>query len=877
MSHVSEHLRIPFAPVAAPQAVVVGPGVRFTVLTPRLIRLEQSNGAFEDRASQPFWYRRQPVPDFRSMVTDAGIEIETEYLHLRYDPRAGGFTPESLAIELKGWGVTWRYGDPDSGNLLGTARTLDRVSGSTPLGPGLLSRSGWAIVDDSDTLVFNEEGWLERRPEDPSRRDLYFFGHGHDYLGCLQDYARVAGPVPLLPRWALGNWWSRYWAYSQDELKGLMHEFEAHGIPLSVCIIDMDWHITETGNACSGWTGFTWNRELWPDPESFIAWLHEKGLRTALNVHPAEGVHPHEAMYEEMARDMGIDPATQEPVPFDIADPRFAQSYFQRIFHPLEEQGVDFWWMDWQQGEMSRLPGLDPLWWLNHLHFYDLARDGRKRPFIFSRWGSLGNHRYQIGFSGDTVVTWDSLAYQPYFTATAANVAYSWWSHDIGGHMGGIEDPELYTRWVQFGLFSPILRLHCTKNPYQERRPWGYGAEVLRITRDAMQLRHAFIPYIYTMSWRNHQESMPLVAPMYYRYPEREEAYSCPNQYLFGSELLVAPHTRPADPDTRLSRQAVWLPEGDWFGFFDGRRYAGGGWQAVYGTLEDIPAFAQAGAIVPLGTRVEWGGVENPAEMEVWIFPGADNRFELYEDDGQSMAYTEGRSSLTAFSQTWRGNELEFHINPARGDWTHLPAERCYSLYFRGIRNPSTVQLRINGRERPVAMAYCPKTDTLRVQNICLAPGDNLALTLAVPTGDLISDRDRTVETCDRMLRAFRLDSWVKASLGARLPEIVQDSKALLDYDLALPEAQTRALIEAIEEAGVDIITHAGAANRIVLWNNRQQPDMRYVVSALDRRGLANAEHGAVPRFAAIPLDERLHWRVRVDYMGMAQVVWERE
>jgi alpha-glucosidase (family GH31 glycosyl hydrolase) len=207
---------------------------------------------------------------------------------------------------------------------------------------------------------------------------------------------------------------------------------------LSVCIVDMDWHVTDTGNQSSGWTGYTWNRALFPDPPAFIAELHRRGLKTALNLHPAEGIHPHEAQYAALARALGLDPEAQEPIPFNIVDPDFTRHYFELLHHPQEADGVDFWWMDWQQGELTGLPGLDPLWWLNHLHFYDLGRDDRKRPFVFSRWGGLGNHRYPIGFSGDTVVSWDSLAFQPRFTATAANVNYGWWSHDIGGHMGGL-------------------------------------------------------------------------------------------------------------------------------------------------------------------------------------------------------------------------------------------------------------------------------------------------------------------------------------------------------------------------------------------------------------------------------------------------------
>jgi alpha-glucosidase (family GH31 glycosyl hydrolase) len=387
-------------------------------------------------------------------------------------------------------GQTWKYGDRGEWkNLRGTARTLDGVNGALWLERGLLSRDGWAVVDDSASLVFNAADWLETRA-DSGNVDLYFFGYGHDYRAAIQDFYRVSGCTPLIPRYILGNWWSRYWAYTQDELTGLMRDFQAREIPLAVCIVDMDWHITNTGNESSGWTGYTWNRDLFPDAQRFIAWLHEQGLRTALNLHPADGVFPHEEQYAAMAEALGVDLNSQQPIDFDIADLKFLQAYFVILHHPFEDMGVDFWWLDWQQGTRSKLHGLDPLMALNHLHFYDLGRDGSKRPFIFSRWFGPGNQRYPIGFSGDSVVSWESLAFQPYFTATASNVGYGWWSHDIGGHMGGIEDGELYARWIQFGVFSPILRLHSTNNPYQDRRPWLQDAQTFQVMRDALQLRH---------------------------------------------------------------------------------------------------------------------------------------------------------------------------------------------------------------------------------------------------------------------------------------------------------------------------------------------------------------------------------------------------
>lgn len=889
------YLQVHFDPVADPAAVIQTPHARFTVLTSRLLRMEFSpDGRFEDRPSQPFWYRRQPVPSFQATREDGWLTVETAHLQLRYQEAVDRFTAETLTIRLKQQDTIWRYGDEDDENLLGTTRTLDEVSGATMLEQGLLSRAGWVVVDDSSSLVFNGEGWLERRSGEAgerrsggaeeigdweigrlegSRLDLYFFGYGRDFKGCLADYFRVAGGVPLLPRWALGNWWSRYWAYTQDELTQLMRDFRAHEVPLSVCIIDMDWHLVNVGEGISGWTGYTWNRELFPDPPGFIHWLHEQGLKTALNLHPASGVRPHEEMYPQMAERLGVDPTSGETIPFDIADPDFTAAYFELLHHPQEANGVDFWWMDWQQGTESKVAGLDPLWWLNHLHFYDLGREG-KRPFVFSRWGGLGNHRYPIGFSGDTLVTWESLAFQPYFTATAANVGYGWWSHDIGGHMMGIEDAELYARWVQFGVFSPILRLHSTNVRFHERRPWGYDNHTFQVARQGMQLRHALIPYLYTLSWRNHTEPVAPVRPMYHDFPDEEAAYYCPQQYLFG-DLVVAPYTSAADPDTRLSRQAVWLPPGDWYHLFSGEYYAGDAWYAVYGRLDDIPVFARAGAVLPLGPLVGWGGVESPQTLEVHCFAGEDGRFVLYEDDGETTAYLENDYCLTVFEQRWCGDAVELQISPVGGEARHAPAERRYRLIIHGVGRPSRVVLEVDGVEADHEFVYDEQAETLHLAETQLPRAALLRVVAASNGSDFLARRNRTEEKILDMLSAFRLDTMAKKGIAERTAELLDDPAILADYANVLQDSHTRALLELTQGAGVHQINHTRWPRLLLLWNNRQQAGVEYRYSQMgsgwDMARRFRSEMGAVPRFRAIVPEEEA-WQLDVDYWGQVRV-----
>lgn len=874
MTTIPRHFQIPFTPFADDQAVVFAPHVRFTVLTSRLIRLEYSpSEQFNNRPSQAFWYRQQPVPKFTVNLTGDGLEIITDHLYLQYTLNKVGFTPDTLKITLKAEGVTWHYGDPDETNLGGTCRTLDRADGAIPLEPGLLSQQGWVLVDDSHTLVFNDHAWLEPRLAAPEVKDLYFFGYGQAYQDCLRDYTKITGGIPLIPRWVLGNWWSRYWAYTQIELTELIESFQVHDIPLSVCIIDMDWHL-------AGWTGYTWNKDLFPNPSGFLTWLHQKGLKTALNLHPAAGIGPHEEMYPEMARHLDVDPQTEATIPFDIADPQFAQAYFEVLHHPQEAEGIDFWWMDWQQGEVSGLPGLDPLWWLNHLHYYDLGRPQAeaketKRPFIFSRWGGLGNHRYPIGFSGDTQVTWASLAFQPYLTATSANVAYSWWSHDIGGHMMGVEESELYARWVQYGVFSPIMRLHSTKNAFHERRPWKYDAETFKVAKHAMQLRHALIPYLYTMAWRNSKESLALTRPLYHLYPQQEAAYHCPQQYMFGTELLVAPFTTPADEDTRLTRQVVWLPAGDWYNFFSGEYFPGDAWHAIYGHLSDVPVFAKAGAIIPLGPSLSWGGIDNPAEIHLHIFAGADNQFVLYEDDGESMAYHEGAYGLTTFEQIWRDQKMVISGGAVAGKVAHIPAKRRYHLYIHGVTQPQKTTLTIDDKKARFSEVYDSETETLHLAGMVVPPTGTFKVTLSTTQPTLLAHRDRTQEKCLAMLHAFKLETTAKEALSNWLDNLTVNPHALVEYAACLSDSQIQALLEVTQGVGFHHISGVAPEDLLILWNNRHQEGVTYHYSQFNPKAWPanhrfSSQNGPVPQFKVIKPHNT--WDLVGNYFGVLQI-----
>src|ERR1700722_553965 len=671
----------PDNPVADPKAVVTVGNARFTVLTPQLIRMEWSaDGKFEDHASFVFINRKLPVPKFWSRIEFLGnyhiFEIHTDALILSYDvagtPDANGiFNSKNLRVSFKvgDKDVVWHPGASDPENLQGTTRTLDTARGSKtqePIDQGLVSRSGWALVDDSTRPLFDsadfrflngeksEWPWVMERPANEypgAYTDWYFFGYGHDYKQALGDFVRVAGRIPLPPRFAFGVWWSRYWAYSDAQFDDLVRDFKQNDTPLDVLVIDMDWHIsdeqlraagdTDQAGQLLGWTGYTWNKVLFPDPDAFLKKLHEDGLKTTMNLHPASGIQPWEQAYPAMARAMGIDPATKKYIPFDPTDKKWATNYLNLVLHPLEKQGVDFWWLDWQQQSTTDLPGVNPTWWLNYVHFTDQQRAG-KRPLLFHRWGGLGNHRYQIGFSGDTISVWDSLAFQPWFTATAANVGYAFWSHDIGGHMPGAVDPELYARWIQFGVFSPILRTHTTKNPDSERRIWAYPEPYSDIIRDCYTRRYAMQPYIYTEARKTYDTGLAFLHPLYYDWPEAPEAYAAKNEYMFGDSILADPITQPVAKDSQLATASVWLPPGDWIEWDSGATFHGPQTVQRSFSLGQIPLYVKAGSIIPMHPATTHTSEKPPDSLILNVFPlkdGQASEYHLYQDSGDTPGY----------------------------------------------------------------------------------------------------------------------------------------------------------------------------------------------------------------------------------------------
>lgn len=726
-------------PVASGQAVVVQGHARFTVLTSRLIRMEWAeDGVFEDRATLGVVNRCLEVPSFTVKRSRSVLTIQTKDVTLEYRGDAP-FSANNLSVRFAMG--TWRPGMDPSGNLHGTTRTLDQFDGIRDLSydPGVLSRDGWAVVDESSRHVFVPDGsdwenWVACR-EKGQRIDWYLFAYGHDYTAALQDFTRIGGRIPLPPRYAFGYWWCRYWQYSDFELVDLARHFRDLSIPVDVMIIDMDWHETwddiraaapqgrDAFGEGIGWTGYTWKKELFPSPENLLGELHRYGVRTSLNLHFNNGIQPYEEPYRRFVDDYlsrtdeydgprgyVSEDGTPAPVPFRIDQKEWADAYFNSVLHPLERQGVDFWWLDWQQWRESRYTeGLSNTFWLNYTFFQDKVRQtaslGKEAPraMIYHRWGGLGSHRYQVGFSGDTFASWDVLRYLPYFTATASNVGYGYWGHDIGGHMQprGVRetDPELYTRWLQGGVFTPVFKTHSTKDLTMEKRFWVFP-DCFDAMRAAIRLRYSLSPYIYTAARQAYDTGVSLCRPLYYSLPETPEAYDRREEFFFGDDILATVVASPADAVTGLAPREMWFPTGsDWYDMATGALYKGGSVESLSYTLDENPWFVRSGAVIPLAGEAIRSLQEPSVEMRLLVVPG-EGSFEIsvYEDDGLTEAYA-ADYARTFIQRESVGTVTRVKVQPRRGSYQGMPEERRLCFVFEGFYAP--VSVLVNGAEVP--------------------------------------------------------------------------------------------------------------------------------------------------------------------------------
>jgi alpha-glucosidase (family GH31 glycosyl hydrolase) len=555
--------------------------------------------------------------------------------------------------------------------------------------PGLLSRAGYFLLDDSQSpLIDPATDWLAKRTGGEGARDWYFFGYGTDFKQALADYRALCGAVPMLPRYALGLWYSRYPTFNQAGLIETVETFEQAGLPLSVLVLDLEWHRF-------GWNGWDWDPEHISDPEGLLRFFDERGIHTTLNLHP-ETLPAGDSRAPAFLAATGIGAEESKPVQSERGEAIHKDCYFSdnqqhmrafmEVLHdPVKRQGVDFWWMDGLVG-LRDTPHLDSQAWTNHLYQAHARRTyPQERPMVMARSAGFGTHRYPFQFTGDTFCQWPVLKSSVEYLLRAGHIGQSYVTHDIGGHIGysGKNLPEmLYLRWLQFGALSPICRLHSAGE--SERRPWKYSEAVQAGARASLSLRTRLVPYLYTLAWESAQTGLPMCRSNPLEAPAWEAGFEIWDGYFIGDRLYATPIL-----DEGESASAI-LPPGAWICGLTGQRIESDGVTSVSletGPTLAPPHFFKAGTVfVKQPDKQPVGQLPTVLEVHCYFASGgiADDTFDLYEDDGLTTAHAGGAYALTAFGLKADGNSLEIAISPRHYALPELPRQRDYRVYLHG-------------------------------------------------------------------------------------------------------------------------------------------------------------------------------------------------
>lgn len=681
------------------KAMVTGKKFRISIITERVVRLEYSQtGSFVDKPTQLVKNRNLGLSAFTIRQDPTMLEISTRYFKLTYvkeQPFTGSrIDPmKNLKITLVNYNEKdrqrdWYYGHPEVRNMKGNISGVDLPINQT-LSKGLYSLEGFASIDDSDSFLIEPDGTLSMRNKGDI--DIYVFMYDKDFREGLTDYYKITGFPELLPRYALGNWWSRNITYNEVGIDEVLRRFDKKKIPLSILLLDKDWHYRNVSQYKALRTGFTFNTKLFPNPVSMIKKIKDKNIRVGLQIDPTEGLYPHDAAYKKAIEYMDIN--DNSIIQFDPLNPKLLDIYFKIYLHPLEAAGVDFFWNNYTGNDIYKL------WAMDHYLYLDSGRNPAKRGIILSRGAVFAPQLYPVIYGGSTSIGWKELANQTFMYLNAANIGISWLSFDVGGNHGGIEESELYIRYVQMGCFSPILRFHGARGPYYKKEPWLWEAKTLNIVADYLRMRHRLIPYLYTEAYNYSQVGTPLIQPFYYNYPWCYDDELYKNQYYFGSQLLVCPILNKKDTVMSRTVHRFYMPDGIWYDFFTGKKFPGGKKYVSFFREEDYPVFAHAGSIIPLSNRSDRNNVGLATDMEIQIFPGVSNMYTMYEDDGITSLYKEGYFLKTSIDYNYLRSNYTVIIRSVEGKSGIVPAKRNYKLVFRNTKMADSVKIMFNDQE----------------------------------------------------------------------------------------------------------------------------------------------------------------------------------
>ena len=744
------------------EAIVLGSKFRFTILTERLIRLEYSEtSVFNDLKTELVSFRNFDVPKFKKIEDDKFLEIETDYYKLSYtknEPFKGtAFSAsKNLKIEIKNSEAIWYYDNPEAKNYYGSNISSEVKEKEKKENRGLFSLDGMVSFDDSDSLRIAESGSIEQPIK--GNKDIYVFIYNKDFGLCVQDYFKLTGLPALIPKYALGNWWCRDLPYKTDELAYLVYEFEKRQIPLSVILLDKDWHIRDEQK--KSLSGYTFNKNLIPDPKLLIDTFHQRGIHLGVRIDPDEGFYPYEEHYEELKS--FLEYTGEGVISLDPLNPKMLDALLKFGIGPLENYGIDFIW-----NNSKDIKNLHKLWVYNYYLFTYLNRNLNKRGMILSRNSLKSSHRFPVLYAGNSKVSWENFKSTPFFNLSASNIGACWWSHDIGGFDEGIEDPELYIRSVQLGVFSPIMRFHSAGGKYYKREPWKWDIRTETIVTKYLRLRHNLSLYLYTEAYKYHKTGSMIFQPLYYYLPQVYDNDTYKIEYFFGSELLVSPIVNKKNVIMNRTIHKFYLPEGVWYEFTTGKRYQGNKKYTSFYKEEDYPIFAKKGSIIPLAIKSNINNTSNPTDIEIHVFPGQNNTYRMYEDDGESNRYQLGDYIITEIDYNYLQNNYTLIIRPIEGKAGIIPKTRNYKIRFRNTKFAETVLVYQDSTPIEIANKYVDNNDFIVEINNVSTMGQ---LTINCKGNDIEIDAVHVLnEDIDDILSDLQIETTLKEKIATIL------------------------------------------------------------------------------------------------------------
>ena len=577
--------------------------------------------------------------------------------------------------------------------------------------PAIISSAGYGLLwnNYSYTSFSDTTGGSFFQSELADQVDYYFI-NGPKADSIIGGFRYLTGDVPMLPKWALGYIQSKERYKTQDEIISVAKEFRKRQIPFD-CIV-LDWRY---------WTGDEWGQKSFdstrfPDPAAMMNILHnDLNAHLMISVWPKLGGNTRD--FKEMKSNPGFlysDTAQQSL--YDAFNSEARNLYWNQANHGLFSKGIDAWWCDATEPELmnwvwntdnyrkimkpsigsgSRYMNGYSLMQSKGMYENQRQTSNEKRVLILTRSGFLGLQKYGAAtWSGDIDGTWDVFKKQIPAGLNFCMSGIPFWTTDIGGFfVKGIENftidrdderyitnehyKELYVRWFQYAVFCPLFRAHGTDYPreiwrFGEPGTWAYDALL-----QADKLRYQLIPYIYSNASKISLDNYTLMRALIFDFPDDSAVYNIPDQFMFGSSILVNPVT-----DSSVISRKLYLPKADWFDFYTGDKYQGGEWITVSAPISHIPIFVKAGSIIPMANNLQAADEISDQPLTIWIFPGADAKFELYEDEGDNYNYEKGQYSKIPI--TWDDSGKKLTLEAIQGDYPGMIKKRVIHVIIAG-------------------------------------------------------------------------------------------------------------------------------------------------------------------------------------------------